>query len=172
VLWQKRQKAANQLSEVLSTVRSEINQTVVKLSSIKQVQDLSQLKQSVRINDLHEVVMTGIVDTPANIQISGGQKFQSEDAVCGIKKADITCDIKQSPINEPMVDNAEQEDDQFDDWKQYLEKGGSIKLATHLMPISGLEIFVSRLKPDTRIVYLKNGFGTGFRMQEVCGFKH
>jgi len=27
------------------------------------------------------------------------------------------------------------------------------------------------LKPDTRVVHLKNGFGTSFRMQ-VCGFKH
>jgi len=38
------------MSEVLSTASSEINQTVMKLSNIKQ--DLSQLKQFVRRNDL------------------------------------------------------------------------------------------------------------------------
>ena len=56
----------------------------MKLSSIKQ--DLSQMKQSVRINYLHKGSMTGIVDTPANNQVSGGQEPQSaDDAVCGLK---------------------------------------------------------------------------------------
>jgi len=35
-----------------------------------------------------------------------------------------------------------------------------------------VEIFVSRLKPDTRIGYIRKWFGTSSRMQEVCGFKH
>jgi len=68
-------KSAKQMSEKLSNICSEINQTDVQLSSIKQ--DLSQMKQSMRINDLHEGSMTGIVDTPANIQVSGGQEPQS-----------------------------------------------------------------------------------------------
>jgi len=56
----------------------------MKLSSIKQ--DLSQMKQSVRMNYLHKGSMTGIVDTPANNQVSGGQEPQSaDDAVCGLK---------------------------------------------------------------------------------------
>jgi len=46
----------------------------MKLSSIKQ--DLKHLKQFVRINDLHKVSMAGIVDTPAIIEVSGGQKSQ------------------------------------------------------------------------------------------------
>jgi len=49
---------------MLSTVSSEINQTVLKLSNIKQV--LSQLKQFVRINDMHNVAMADTVDTLAN----------------------------------------------------------------------------------------------------------
>jgi len=46
----------------------------------------------------------------------------------------------------------------------------------HLMltKFKTVEIFVSRLKPDTRkeLSISKNGFGTSSRMQEVCGFKH
>ena len=87
------------MSEKLSNACSEINQTDMKLSSIKQ--DLSQMKQSVRINYLHEGSMSGIVDTSANIQVSGGQKPQSgDDAVCGLNKADKACDTNQptSPL--------------------------------------------------------------------------
>ena len=73
-------KSAKQMSEKLSNICSEINQTDMKLSSIKQ--ELSQMKQSVRINYLHKRSMTGIVDTPANIQVSGGQEPQSRDDVC------------------------------------------------------------------------------------------
>jgi len=35
-----------------------------------------------------------------------------------------------------------------------------------------VEIFVSRLKPDTRNVCLKKWFWDNSRMQEVCDFKH
>jgi len=91
------------MSEMLSNIRSETNQTDTKLSSIKQV--LSQMKQSVRINYLHKGSMNGIVDTPANIQVSGGQEPQSrDDAVCGLNKADMTCDTNK-PINDSRVDN-------------------------------------------------------------------
>jgi len=93
------------MSEMLSNISSEINQTDMKLSSINQ--DLSQMKQSARINDLHKGSMTGIVDTSANIQVSGGQEPQSDDAVCGFNKADITCDTNQ-PINDSRIDNAEE----------------------------------------------------------------
>ena len=59
----------------------------MKLSSVKQ--DLIQMKQSVRINYLHKGSISGIVDTPANIQVSGGQESQSgDDAVCGLNKAE------------------------------------------------------------------------------------
>ena len=51
-------KSAKQMSEKLSNICSEINQTDMKLSSIKH--DLSQMKQSVRINYLHEGSMPGI----------------------------------------------------------------------------------------------------------------
>jgi len=40
------------MPEMLSNISSEINQTDMKLSSIKQ--DLSQMKQSVKINFLHK----------------------------------------------------------------------------------------------------------------------
>ena len=79
----------------------------MKLSSIKQ--DLSQMKQSVRINYLHEGSMTGIVDTPAIIQVSGGQEPQSgDDAVCGLNEADKACDTNL-PNNDSRVDKTEQE---------------------------------------------------------------
>jgi len=45
--------------------------------------------------------MSGIVDTSANIQVSGGQEPQSgDDAVCGLNKADKACDTNQptSPL--------------------------------------------------------------------------
>ena len=51
-------KSAKQMSEKLPNICSEINQTDMKLSSIKH--DLSQMKQSVRINYLHEGSMPGI----------------------------------------------------------------------------------------------------------------
>ena len=61
-------KSAKQMSETLSDICSEINQTDMKLSNIKQ--ELSQMKQSVEINYLHKGSMSGIVDTPVNIQAS------------------------------------------------------------------------------------------------------
>jgi len=113
--------------------------------------------------------MTGIVDTPANIQVSGGQEPQSgDDAVC----ADKACDTNQ-PINDSRVDKTEQECDQLDKWttavrkKRWWHKPGNAPDAK----FKTVEIFVSRLKPDTGIVYLKNGFGTSSRMQEGCSFK-
>ena len=60
----------------------------MKLSSIKQ--DLSQLKQSVR-------KITGIVDTPVNIQVSGGQEFQSEDAVFELRKLTYLVTLNKLP---------------------------------------------------------------------------
>jgi len=106
--------SAKQMSEKLSNICSEINQTDMKRSSIKQ--DLSQMKQSVRINYLHKGSMSGIVDTPANIQVSGGQEPQSgDDAVCGLNKADKAFDTNQ-PINDSRVDKTEQECDQLDEW--------------------------------------------------------
>ena len=108
------------MSEMPSNTSSEINQTDMKLSSIKQ--DLSQMKQSVRINFLRKGSMTGIVDTPANIQGSGGQQPQSgDDAVCALSKAVITCDTNQS-INDSRVDNIEQEDNQLDEWTAVVRK--------------------------------------------------
>ena len=103
-------KSAKQMSEKLSNICSEINQTDMKLSSIKQ--DLSQMKQSVRINYLHKGSMSGIVDTPVNIHVSGGQEPQSgDDAVCGLNKADRAC-VTNQPINDSKVDNTEQACDQ------------------------------------------------------------
>ena len=114
--WQERQK--NQKNRCQKSyqiyVCSEINQTDMKHSSIKQ--DLSQMKQSVRINYLHKGSMTGIVDTPANIQVSGGQEPQTgNNAVCGLNKADKACDTNK-PINDSRVDKTEQECDQLDKW--------------------------------------------------------
>jgi len=98
-------KSAKQMSEKLSNVCSETNQTDMKLSSIQQ--DISQMKQSVRINCLHKGSMTGIVDTPANIQVSGGQEPRSgDDAVCGLNKADKAC-VTNQPINDSRVDKIE-----------------------------------------------------------------
>jgi len=113
-------KSAKQMSEKLSNICSEINQTDMKHSSIKQ--DLSQMKQSVIINYLHKGSMSGIVDTPANIQVSGGQEPQSgDDAVCGMNKADKACDTNQ-PINDSRVDKTKQECDQLGDWTTVVRK--------------------------------------------------
>jgi len=71
-LWEKRQNNQQIRFQKCYKQRSEINQSVMKLSSIKQ--DFVLSKQSVRISDLHKVAMTGIVDTLANIQVSGGQE--------------------------------------------------------------------------------------------------
>ena len=113
-------KSAKQMSEMLLNICSEINQTDVKLSRIKQ--DLSQMKQSVRINYLHKGSMSGIVDTPANIQVSGGQQPQSgDDAMCGLNKADKGCDTNQH-INNSRVDKTEQEYNQLDEWTMVVRK--------------------------------------------------
>ena len=114
-MWQKRQKnLQNRCQKKLSNICSEINQTDMKLSSIKQ--GLSQMKQSVRINYLHKGSMTGIVDTPANIQVLGGQEPQSgDDAVCALNKADKACNTNL-PINDSRVDKTAQEYDQLDEW--------------------------------------------------------
>ena len=100
--------------------------------------------------------MSGIVETPVNIQVSGGQEPQSgDDAVCGLNKADKAYDTNL-PINDSRIDKTEQECDQLDKWttavrkKRWCHKSGNAtddKFKT-------VEIFVSRLKPDTRIVYL------------------
>jgi len=64
-----------------------------------------------------------------------------------------------------MVDNAEQEDDQFDEWKtvvikkRWCHKTGNSPEAK----FKTVEIFVS---------VSKNGFGTSSRIQKVCISKH
>jgi len=164
-------KSAKHMSEKLPNICSDINQTDMKLSSIKQ--DLSQMKQSVRINYLHKGSMSAIVGTSANIQVSGGQEPQSgDDAMRGLNKADKACDTNL-PINDPRVDKTEQKCDQLDEWttvvrkKRWCHKSGNAPDAK----FKTVEIFVSRLKPDTRIAYLKKCFWDKFQ-KEVCGFKH
>jgi len=98
------------MSEMLLNISSEIDQTDMKLSGIKN--DLSEYK----LLTYGKGSMSGIVDTPANIQGSGGQEPQSGDgAVCGLNKAEITYDTNQ-PINNARVDNIEQEDNQLNEW--------------------------------------------------------
>ena len=64
----------------------------MKFSNIKQ--ELSQMKQSVGINYLHKGSMSGIVDTPVNIQVSGGQEPQSgDDDVCGLNQEMMMCGL-------------------------------------------------------------------------------
>jgi len=41
--------------------------------------------------------MTGIVDTPVNIQVSGGQEFQSEDAVFELRKLTYLVTLNKLP---------------------------------------------------------------------------
>jgi len=164
-------KSAKQMSEKLSNICSEINQTDMKLSSIKQ--DLSQMKQSVRINYLHERSRAGIVDTPANIQVSGGQEPQSgDDAVCGLNKTDKASDTNQ-PINDSRINKTEQECNQLDKWttvvrkKRWCHKPGNAPDAK----FKTVEIFVPRLKPDTRIVYLKKWFWDKFQNARSVRFQ-
>ena len=56
------------------------DQTDMKLSNIKQ--ELSQLKQSVGINYLHKGSMSGIVDTPVNIQVQVDKSLNQEMVLC------------------------------------------------------------------------------------------
>ena len=162
--------SVKRMSEKLSNICTEINQTDMKLSSIKQ--ELSQMKQSVRINYLHEGSMTGIVDTPANIQVSGGPEPQSGEAVCGLKKSVKASDTNQ-PINDSRVDKNEQDCDQLDKWttvvrkKRWWHKPGNAPDAK----FKTVEIFVSRLKPDTRIVYLKKWFWDKFQNARSVRFQ-
>ena len=108
--------------------------------------------------------MTGIVDTPVNIQVSGGQEPQSGDAVRGLNKADKACGTNL-PINDSRVDKTEQECDQLHKWttvvrkKRWCHKSGNAPDAK----FNTVEIFVSRLKPDTSIVYLKKWFWDKFQ---------
>ena len=73
-----------------------------------------------------------------------------------LNKADITCNPNQ-PINDSRVDNTEQADDQLDEWttvvrkKRWCHKSGNSPVAK----FKTVEIFASRLKPDTRIFCLK-----------------
>jgi len=135
VVAEETKETENQMSDMLTTANSEINQTAMNLSSIKQ--NLSQLKQVVRRNDLHNVAMgamTDTADTLANTQASGRQKSKSgEDAVCGFQNADLSCATEHA-INDSMLDNVEQEDDQFSEGKTVVieRKCGVTKLAIHL----------------------------------------
>ena len=76
-----------------------------------------------------------------------------------MNKADKACDTNQ-PINDSRVDKTEQECDQLDKWtivvrkKRWCHKSGNAPDAT----FKTVEIFVSRLKPDNRIVYPKKWF--------------
>jgi len=90
------------------------------------------------------------VDTPANIQVSGGQEPQSgDDAVCGLNKADKVCDTNQ-PINNSRVDKTEQECDQLDKWTTVVrKKRWCHNLAMHLMLSSRQWKFLSG-KTETR----------------------
>jgi len=114
--------------------------------------------------------MSGIVDTPANIQVSGGQEPQSgDDAVCGLNNANKACDTNQ-PINDSRLDKTEQEYDQLDEWttvvrkKRWCHKSGNSPDAK----FKTVEIFVSRLKLDIRIVYLKKWFWDKFQNARRC----
>ena len=104
---------------------------------------------------------------------SGGQEPQSgDDAVCGLIKADISCETHQ-PITDSRVDKTEQEYDQLDEWttvvrkKKWYHKSGNSPDAK----FKTVEIFVSRLKPDTRIVYLKKWFWDKFQNARSMRFQ-
>jgi len=112
-------KSAKQMSEKLSNICSEINQTDMKLSNIKQ--ELNQMKQSVGINYLHKGSMSGIVDTPVNMQVSGQEPQSGDDAVCGLNKADKAYGTNL-PINDSRVDKTEQECDQLHKWTTVVRK--------------------------------------------------
>ena len=92
--------------------------------------------------------------------------------MCGLNKADKACDTNQ-PINDSRVDKTEQECDQLDEWttvvrkKRWYPKSGNAPDAK----VKTVEIFVSRLKPDTRIVYLKKWFWDKFQNAKSVRFQ-
>ena len=73
-------KSAKQLSEKLSNICSEINQTDMKLSSIKQ--DLSQMKQSVRINCLHKIQSLALWTRLQTCKFQVDQSLNQEMMLC------------------------------------------------------------------------------------------
>jgi len=80
------EKSANRMSEVL-TLRSEINLTVIKLTSIKH--DLRQLIKIVKILEMICMARAGSGGSSANTQVFGFQDSHSEATVCGPTKTDI-----------------------------------------------------------------------------------
>jgi len=95
-----------------------------------------------------------------------------DDAVCGLNKADKACASSQ-PIKDSRVDKTEQECDQLDKWttvvrkKRWCHKSGNAPDAE----FQTVEIFVSRLKPDTRIVYLKKWYWDKFQNARSVRFQ-
>ena len=84
--------------------------------------------------------------------------------MCGLNKADKACDTNL-PINDSRLDKTEQECDQLAKWttvvrkKRWCHKSGNAADAN----FKTVEIFVSRLKPDTRVVCLKKWFWDKFQ---------
>ena len=92
--------------------------------------------------------------------------------MCGLNKADKACDTNL-PISDSRVDKTEQECDQLDKWttvvtkKRWCPKSGNAPDAK----FKTVEIFVSTLKPDTRIVYLKKWFWDKFQNARSVRFQ-
>ena len=89
-----------------------------------------------------------------------------------MNKADKACDTNL-PINDSRVDKTEQECDQLDKRttlvrkKRWCHKSGNAPDAK----FKTVEIFVSRLKTDTRIVYLKKWFWDKFQNARSVQFQ-
>jgi len=103
---------------------------------------------------------------------SGPEPQSGDDAVCGLNKADKACGTNL-PISDSRVDKTEQECDQLHKWttvvrkKRWCHKSANAPDAK----FKTVEIFVSRLKPDTRIVYLKKWFWDKFQNARSVRFQ-
>ena len=88
----------------------------------------------------------------------------------GLNKADKACGTNL-PINDSRVDKTEQECDQLDKWTTAVRKKRWCRKSGNAPKFKTMEIFVSRLKPDTTIVYLKKWFWDKFQNARSVRFQ-
>jgi len=106
-------------------------------------------------------------DTPANVQVSGGEESKSADgAVCGVKKLTYPVPLISSKMT-PMLTMLNRKMINLLNGKLYFERWCHKIGNSPDAQFKPEEFFVPRLKPDTRFVCLKRRFGYKF---EHLGF--
>ena len=96
--------------------------------------------------------------------ISSSVQFGEYEELVRLNEADKACDTNL-PNNDSRVDKTEQECDQLDKWKTVVRKKKWCHKSGNApgSKFKTVEIFVSRLKPDTRIGYIRKWFWDRFQ---------